>query len=261
MLAVAAVTATAAAVAVHALFRTVTKPPPSCTVGSGDAALVLSPDQAEDASTIAAVAKRLQLPDHAVTVALATALQESKLHNYPFGDRDSLGLFQQRPSQGWGSPGQLLTPAYAAEAFYRHLGAVPDWQTIPVSQAAQAVQHSADGSAYGQWEEEARAMARVLTGEVTRGMACAYDEAGPGRSAALLALARQELGARALRRADGSAAQDWTVAEWLVGHAYAYGLVSVTVRGQRWTNDTGEWRSDDTAGSAPAYLLAPVRRQ
>src|SRR4051794_34186031 len=65
MLAVAAVTATAAAVAVHALFRTVTKAPPSCTVGSGDAALVLSPDQAEDASTIAAVAKRMQVPDHA----------------------------------------------------------------------------------------------------------------------------------------------------------------------------------------------------
>src|SRR3954470_12637027 len=200
MLAVAAVTATAAAVAVHALFRTVTKAPPSCTVGSGDAALVLSPDQAEDASTIAVVAKRMRLPDHAVTIALATALQESKLHNYPFGDRDSLGLFQQRPSQGWGRPIQLLTPTYAAEAFYRHLQNVPGWQTAPVAVAAQAVQHSADGSAYGQWEEQARGMARGLRGEVPGGMPSRYDAPHVGRAAALSALADQELGPGVLHR-------------------------------------------------------------
>src|SRR3954468_5152264 len=140
---------------VRALLQTVSHPPPSCRVGTGPTALVLAPDQAADASTIAVVAKRMGLPDHAVTVALATALQESKLHNYPFGDRDSLGLFQQRPSQGWGRPDQLLTPAYAAGAFYRHLRGVPHWRRLPLAAAAQAVQHSANGAGYAQWEESA----------------------------------------------------------------------------------------------------------
>lgn len=255
--AVAVVAATAVGFGVHALFRTVTKPAPACTVGTGATALLLAPDQAEDAATIAVVAKRLGLPDHAVTVALATALQESKLHNYPFGDRDSLGLFQQRPSQGWGRPVQLLTPAYAAEAFYRHLNLVSGWQTMPVATAAQAVQHSADGSAYAQWEEDARSMARALTGEITHGMACRYPTPKQARGKALHALAEQELGPGVLDRADGTAAQDWTVAEWLVGHAYAYGLVSVTVRGERWTND-GSWQKDDTPAGPPTYRLAPT---
>ena len=258
VLAVAVVAATGVGIGVHALLSHVSKPVPACTVGTGSQALLLAPDQAEDAATIAAVAGRLGLPDHAVTVAPATALQESKLHNYPFGDRDSLGLFQQRPSQGWGRPVQLLTPAYAAEAFYRHLADVEGWQTMAVATAAQEVQHSADGSAYGQWEEEARAMARALTGEVPHGMACRYPTTRQSRGEALRALADQELGAGVLDRATGTAAQDWTVAEWLVGHAYAYGLVSVTVRGQRWTND-GEWHKDDHAGNPPSYRLATAR--
>ena len=80
-------------------------------------------DQAANSTTIAAVGKRLGLPDHAVTVALAAALQESRLHNLPYGDRDSLGLFQQRPSQGWGTATEILTPSYAAAAFFRALTA------------------------------------------------------------------------------------------------------------------------------------------
>lgn len=257
---VAAVVATAVGVGVHALFRTVLRPAPACTVGTGDDALILSPDQAADAATIAAVAKRMGLPNHAVTVAIATALQESKLHNYPFGDRDSLGLFQQRPSQGWGRPAQLLTPAFAAEAFYRHLAQVPGWETAPVAEAAQAVQHSADGSAYAQWEEQARAMARALTGEVTSGMACKFDEVGAGRRAELLALADQELGPGVLHRTGGTAAQDWTVAEWIVGHAYSYGVTSVSVRGQRWTSESGKWSDAPTRQSPPSYVVAPPAR-
>jgi hypothetical protein len=260
VLVVAALAATAVGFGIHALLRTVTTPAPACTVGEGDNALLLAPDQAEDAATIAAVAKRLGLPNHAVTVAIATALQESKLHNYPFGDRDSLGLFQQRPSQGGGRPVQLLTPAYAAEAFYRHLALVDGWETLPVAEAAQAVQHSADGSAYAQWEEDARALARALTGEVTHGMACRYPTPTQARGRALTALAEQELGPGILQRTDGTEAQDWTVAEWLVGHAYSYGLISVSVRGQRWTND-GEWAQDESASIAPTYRLARPREK
>ena len=74
----------------------------------------LSTDQAANAATITAVAVRRELPPRAVTIALATALQESKLNNVEYGDRDSVGLFQQRPSQGWGTAGQILDPRYAA---------------------------------------------------------------------------------------------------------------------------------------------------
>jgi hypothetical protein len=256
--AVAVAAATGVGFGLQALLRTVTRPAPACTVGTGNTTLLLAPDQAEDAATIAVVAKRLGLPDHAVTIALATALQESKLHNYPFGDRDSLGLFQQRPSQGWGQPVQLLTPAYAARAFYRHLALVDGWQTMPVAAAAQQVQHSADGAAYAQWEEDARSMARALTGEITKGMACRYPTPAQSRGKALAALADQELGPGVLQKSDGTSAEDWTVAEWLVGHAYSYGLVSVSVRGQRWTND-GDWHKDDQAGNAPSYQLATPR--
>jgi hypothetical protein len=224
---------------------------------------VLFPEQAENATTIAVVARRMQLPDHAVTVALATALQESKLNNYPFGDRDSVGLFQQRPSQGWGRPQQLLTPSFAARAFFRHLVTVPRWQRLPVTAAAQAVQHSADGAGYAQWEEEARALARVLTGEVLPGLSCRFDRAGVPRAAALAALGRRELGAgvlegRALGGGAHTSAADWTVAQWLVSRARTYGLTRVSVRGRTWTVETPHWTPDATATGAPTYVLAPT---
>src|SRR5947209_2899392 len=105
-------------------------PEPACHVAIGGSSYELDLEQAANASTIAAVGKREGLPDHAVTVALAAALQESKLHNLDYGDRDSIGLFQQRPSQGWGSRIQLLTPTYAAEAFYRELRKVSRWEQL-----------------------------------------------------------------------------------------------------------------------------------
>src|SRR5262249_53759062 len=89
---------------------------------------VIDPEQAANATTIAAVGKALGLPDHAVPIALAAALQESQLRNLHYGDRDSLGLFQQRPSQGWGSTSQLLDPQYAAGAFFRALARVSGWE-------------------------------------------------------------------------------------------------------------------------------------
>ena len=87
----------------------------SCRVDLDQSSYKLDLEQAQHATTIAAVGKRLGLPDHAVTVALAAAFQESNLHNLAHGDRDSLGLFQQRPSQGWGTPSQVMDPNYAAK--------------------------------------------------------------------------------------------------------------------------------------------------
>jgi hypothetical protein len=233
---------------------------PACTIGAGPNALDLDPEQAANAATIAAVAKRMGLPDHAATVALAAALQESKLENPDYGDRDSVGVFQQRPSQGWGTRSQLLSPEYAATAFFVHLKKVPGWAGLAPSDAAQQVQHSADGSAYAQWVEQARVMAEVLTGELPARLSCRFGSAPLPRATALSAAAVSELG-DGWQNGGVDAQRDWTVASWLVAHAYQFGIVAVSVRGERWTYTHDGWRRDSRAGAAPSYLLAsPPRR-
>jgi hypothetical protein len=109
-----------------------------------------------------AAAAPAPLPARAWVIALATAQQESGLRNLNGGDRDSLGLFQQRPSQGWGTPQQIMDPMYAASKFYERLVQVPNWQTIPLTEAAQAVQRSAFPNAYAQWEPLAEALVGAL---------------------------------------------------------------------------------------------------
>src|SRR5204862_7938838 len=101
-----------------------------------------TPEQAVNAATIAAVGTGRGMPERAVTIALATSLQESGLRNIRHGDRDSLGLFQQRPSQGWGDERQIMDPAYAAARFYAHLDKVPGYSRLPLTVAAQRVQRS-----------------------------------------------------------------------------------------------------------------------
>ncbi|MEP6651618.1 MAG: hypothetical protein ABJA74_17145 [Lapillicoccus sp.] len=138
--------------------------PERCTATVGGHSVALSIDQAQNASIIAAVAERRRLPARAVAIALATAFQESKLVNLDSGDRDSRGLFQQRPSQGWGTPEQVMDPYYAANAFYDALVKVAGYQTMAITDAAQAVQHSAYPAAYGDNEADGRAIASAMAG-------------------------------------------------------------------------------------------------
>lgn len=211
----------------------------------------LDPVQTQNASIIAAVAYHEQLPDHAVTVALAAALQESKLVDLDHGDRDSLGLFQQRPSQGWGTPGQIMDPVYAATAFYKRLVAVPGWQGLAVGQVAQAVQLSGAPYAYAPWESEARALARALTGEVPAGLSCrlsAWGGAVPARGA-LSAAAVSEFGAALLGRTL-AIKTGWEVASWAVAHAYEYHVRRVAYGGKAWDSTAGVWRPSPAGGSA-----------
>src|SRR5687768_13648900 len=91
--------------------------PDGCVAEVGEVTVELSQEQAYYAGLMAAIALRRELPARAVSIALATAFQESKLRNLDHGDRDSVGLFQQRPSQGWGTEEQLVDPAYAINAF------------------------------------------------------------------------------------------------------------------------------------------------
>jgi hypothetical protein len=209
--------------------------------------VVLDLEQAANATTIAAVGKRLGLPDHAATVAIAAALQESGLHNLDHGDLDSLGLFQQRPSQGWGSTGQIMTPQFAAAAFYQRLQKLPHWQALSVTDAAQGVQHSAAPNAYAQWEAEARVLAQAMTGETAAGLACRFQPPNSrGPNAALSSAIAAEVGSPN-RDVPVPVARGWTVAAWIVGHAQRYDIATITFSGQRWTAASGTWQPDPSA--------------
>ncbi|MCZ1003365.1 hypothetical protein O1M63_44105 [Streptomyces mirabilis] len=152
--------------------------PDECTAhGPHDTTVTLDPDQASHAATIAAVAHARGLPERAVTIALATAIQESKLRNLTYGDRDSLGLFQQRPSQGWGSPAQISDPVYTSGRFFDALVKVPDYRGLPVTVAAQQVQHSGYPQAYAQHEDVAATLADVLTGREGPALSCTVSGA------------------------------------------------------------------------------------
>jgi hypothetical protein len=122
----------------------------------------LTAEQITNATTIARVAWDRGLPERAVVIALATAMQESRLRNLDHGDRDSLGLFQQRPSQGWGTPQQVQDPVYAAGKFYDHLVQVPGWDSGRLTDVAQAVQRSGFPEAYQKHEGMAVELADAL---------------------------------------------------------------------------------------------------
>lgn len=129
------------------------------TGGSGG----YTPEQISIAATIIAVGRRMGVPLRGWVVAIAAAMQESGLRDLNYGDRDSLGVFQQRPSQGWGTPAQVMDVTHAATSFYQHLLAIPGWQTMPIGDAAQAVQRSAYPEAYAPHETAAQRLVDTLT--------------------------------------------------------------------------------------------------
>jgi hypothetical protein len=157
---------------------------PGCKVVSADddgPGYRFTPEQAVNAATIAAVGTGRGMPERAVTIALATALQESGLRNIRHGDRDSLGLFQQRPSQGWGTPKQIMEPTYAAGVFYEHLAKVPGYTRLPLTVAAQRVQRSGFPQAYAKHEPDATLLAAALTGRSAATLTC-KGRPGPTRA-------------------------------------------------------------------------------
>jgi len=132
----------------------------------------LTIEQAENAATISAVAVRRGLPARAASIALATAFQESKLRNLDYGDRDSVGLFQQRPSQGWGSSAQIQDPVYAAGRFFDALQRIDGYQSMRITEAAQLVQRSGFPEAYEDHAADGRALASALTGYSRAAFTC-----------------------------------------------------------------------------------------
>ncbi len=239
-----------------------------CSAAATHQSVLLDTQQASIAATIAGVAHQESMPREAVTIAYATAMQESKLHNLDYGTSDSVGVFQQRPSQGWGPAKKLENPVYATTKFFRALKSVHGYQTMPVYQAAQAVQRSADGSAYIQYERMATEMAGAFTGQREHAVYCWSTAASP-RYPDAAAITRalggtfgQATGdlARPARRHTmvlpiGHQKLGWTVASWLVTHASTYGIHEVRFSGYQWRASAGAkgWVRD--AGAPPAGTI------
>jgi hypothetical protein len=231
----------------------------------------LYPSQASIAATIAGVAAQRAMPERAITIAYAAALQESYLENLTYGDRDSVGVFQQRPSQGWGTRQQLLDPVYASTRFFLALAAIPHYERLRVYKAAQAVQHSADGSAYGQWVKQGADMAAGFSGRRPRTVSCWYGIGFHGRgqvSAASIQL-RRTFGPLTISHAGDPLARvrvrgpdmGWAIAAWLVSHAGRFKIRQVSYQGYQWTAAHGKkgWtarpRAHDAAGSRTAVTF------
>lgn len=245
------------AIAVRTMLNVVTTQP-GCVVTAQGRSVTLDPVQAGNAATIAAVGTSRSLPQRAVVIALATAMQESKLRDLTSGDRDSLGLFQQRPSQGWGTPTEILNPVYASGMFYSALVKVPNYTSLPLTVAAQDVQHSGEPDAYAPHEQDATVLAAALTGTEPAALTCR-----PGNTS-LTAETRSSNGltprANAVRAAlatdfrtapasaytkDGtgfdvtglSTAGQWAVAQWAVAQAQTLDIQQVVCDGKVWSRD------------------------
>jgi len=243
--------------------------------GAATAEVSLDATQVANAATIAAVGLTRRIPHRGLVVALATAWQESKLENLDDGDRDSVGLFQQRPSQGWGTPEQIADPRFAANAFYTALLKVKGWEKMRVTDAAQQVQHSAHPDAYEKWVDESEIMVRALSGDVTGAVACSVTEQsshGPEAVKSLSAGVKLDWGN--VGTVDVSSLvgvvlkvreqkTGWQYAHWLVAHAQDHGVKRVVFDDMQWTADSGQWshvteRGGIGAGPAGERVVAEV---
>jgi hypothetical protein len=242
--------------------------PTSCTAVADKQALPLTVSQAEIAATIAGVAARYDLPMRAVTIAYAAALQESKMANLNYGDRDSLGVFQQRPSMGWGTPQEIMNPVYASGRFFAALVTVPGYLRMPVYEAAQAVQRSADGYAYDQYATVGAQLASAFYGVDPHALSCYYaSPTGKPRLAAAAAALTSAFGyLRSERAGDPAlairvrrASLGWAVAAWLISHASSYGISNVRYLGYEWfaTQASGNWVRQ-RARTSSSFPSSPV---
>ncbi|MFV0457964.1 MAG: hypothetical protein ACK5MT_04215 [Actinomycetales bacterium] len=239
-----------------------------CVAVVGQDSYDLQPDQARNAALISAVSIRRGLPARAASIAIATAIQESKLRNIDYGDRDSLGLFQQRPSQGWGTPAQIMDPIYSTNAFYDALVKIDGYEQMVITEVAQAVQRSAFPDAYGFHEPAARAFASALTGHSPGGLTCrlrplelateaASSSGFTPRADAVRSALEVEAGltrvsvgedSRTLVVTTGSDTGSWATASWAVASADDLQVASVSVDGQTWQRGSdSQWTDDPDA--------------
>ncbi len=246
---------------------------PECEFTANNQQIHYSPEKSANAATIigAGVTTR-GLPSRAGQVAIATAITESKLRNLTYGDLDSLGLFQQRPSQGWGTAAQIQDPVYASNAFYNKLVSIPSWRQDSIAVAAQTVQRSGYPSAYEQHVTAAQTITASLDGTVREAVTCRLEDATTSSSpGAVVAKMAAQTGLRATANASDvslrarSTQRAWAVAGWAVAHAEAEGITSVTVGDRMWKRERGRggasWHTADrSAGNERSVRITLAGR-
>ncbi|HET6152625.1 MAG TPA: hypothetical protein VFE15_06690 [Marmoricola sp.] len=223
--------------------------PAGCKARVAGREVDLDPDQGRNAALISAIGLQRGLPARAVSIALATAFQESKIRNLSGGDRDSIGLFQQRPSQGWGTPAQIHNEHYSINKFYEALERIDGYETMRITEAAQKVQRSGYPEAYQAHADDARALASALTGYSPGGaFTCvvksseSHGTAGAVTSSLQAAfgtvttegLGRQDIGLPIATGTDGNR-EGWAYAQYLVAYAGPLKIRSVSFDGKTWT--------------------------
>jgi hypothetical protein len=255
---VVAVIVIGGALGLHALWSTTRKhfTATGCTIGSYG----LDNSQAAVASTMVGVVTTRGLPERAAVLVLAAGLQESKLTNLALGDgdRDSVGVLQQRPSQGWGTVAHLNDVHYATRAFLDALVKIPNWQSLPLAAAVQDVQISADGSAYAPHEAEAQALADGLSGKPAAAVTCSFDPPTVVASAAAVsASVRADLPVNkpvVTANTVSVPGAAWQTAAWFVANADRLGIDTVAYDGKVWTRAKG-WQAKTASRAAVVATL------
>ena len=241
---------------------------PTCTATASGSSVSFSPEQVANAALIAAISDKRGLPPRAASIAIATAIQESKLRNLNYGDRDSIGLFQQRPSMKvWGTREQILDPVHSTNAFYDALIKIDGYESMVITEVAQLVQKSGYPDAYADHEQEGRILASTLRGQSPAGFVCQLRPAESGSPAATVAADLDaQLGVKAA--VDGAtltvnAPSDqlaWAAGQWAVARAEAYGVNRVQVGDRAWSRGTGgSAQSWSTGESAPTPTTVTIQ--
>jgi hypothetical protein len=241
---------------------------PTCTATASGSSVSFSPEQVANAALIAAISDKRGLPPRAASIAIATAIQESKLRNLNYGDRDSIGLFQQRPSMKvWGTREQILDPVHSTNAFYDALIKIDGYESMVITEVAQLVQKSGYTDAYADHEQEGRILASTLRGQSPAGFVCQLRPAESGSPAATVAADLDaQLGVKAAVEGSTltvSAPSDqlaWAAGQWAVARAEAYGVNRVQVGDRAWSRGTGgSAQSWSTGESAPTPTTVTIQ--
>lgn len=216
-----------------------------CTATVKGSTATLDPERAYYAALISGVSVKRGLAPRAGSIALATAFQESGMRNLDYGHADSIGLFQQRPSKGWGSIEEIMDPWYSATAFYKALVKVKGWEDGDINDVAQKVQRSAHPEAYRKHVEKSRTLASSLTGQTPASFSCTVRSPGDADPEGMASFLKQTFG-KTIKLTTSDAgltitAKDtdvaWSVAHVAIAGTGRYGLASITLGTWTWTHD------------------------
>ena len=237
-----------------------------CIAEVGDVRAQVDLEQGRWASLMAAIAQERGMSPRATTIAIATAFQESKIRNIDYGDRDSVGLFQQRPSQGWGSVEQIMDPHYSIKKFYAALAKVKGFESMEITEAAQKVQRSGFPGAYAQHESDSRALASALRGYSPAAFTCQINPQGNSSTQVVVEDVQKAFGEIESGQDRDNArfpltgtpadvkARGWAIAHYLVGNASHLGITTVTFETKQWSAEKSD-QGWTTTGKADASIV------